>query len=186
MKFIHTFWSKPLLNNKFTNLEILLPVVLTQYAYSADCIHRLGEKIVLFADEVGAVLLSHIPYDDVIIVPNLENESVHFAAQLKFYALQHSDLDDVLIDGDLFLLKQDVLDIIKQSTADVLCSFVEIPQFTARTWDLTDKHSTMVKQMSTIIYAPPYELPESPIDLMWVNTSLLRIKSPELRQEYIN
>lgn len=185
MKFIHTFWSKPLLNNKFNNLETLLPVTLTQYAYSVDCIHRLEEKIVLFADERGAVLLSHIPYDDVIIIPNLENESMHFAAQLKFYALQHSDLDDVLIDGDLFLLKKEVLDIIKESTADVLCSFVEPSSFTAKTWKLVDSYSTLVKQMSICSYTHPYELPKNTDDLLWVNTSLLRITDPELREEYI-
>jgi hypothetical protein len=185
MKFIHTFWSKPLLNNKFNKIETLLPVLLTQYAYSAECVHRLGEKIVLFADEKGAALLSHVPYDDVILVPELENESEHFAAQLKFYALRHSDLDDIIIDGDLFLLRKEVLEIIKNSTADVLCSFIEPPQFTAKNWALTDRYSRMIKQMDAVKYSAPYELPRSVHELAWANTSLLRVSDPELREEYI-
>lgn len=37
MRFIHTFNSKPLLKEKFDKYETSLDVILTDYAYSAEC-----------------------------------------------------------------------------------------------------------------------------------------------------
>ena len=68
MKYIHTFWSKPLFENKFNEFNISLDTILLDYAFSVDCIHKIDHKIVLFADEMGAELLSFIPYDEVHIV----------------------------------------------------------------------------------------------------------------------
>jgi hypothetical protein len=57
---------------------------------------------------LGAEMLSFIPYDNVIIV-DMENTSPHFAASIKFKALELIEPDDVLIDGDLFLTKPEAL-----------------------------------------------------------------------------
>ena len=77
MTFVHSFWSKPLLNSKFKKYEEMLPVMLSNYAYSALCVKRRGYKIKLFADKIGAEMLDFIDYDEVIILDNLDNESVH-------------------------------------------------------------------------------------------------------------
>jgi hypothetical protein len=53
-------------------------------------------------------MLSFIPYDNVIIV-DMGNTSPHFAASIKFKALELTGPDDVLIDGDLFLTKPEAL-----------------------------------------------------------------------------
>lgn len=184
MKFIHTFWSKPLLNNKFNKIEILLPITINQYAYSAECIHNLNQKIVLFADEIGAELLSCIPYDEVIIVPNLENESVHFAAQLKFYALEHSDLGDCIIDGDLFIRSDKVLPIINKSV-DCIYSFFEPTVYTLPDLYKAKCYYDLVQTMNKIPYEKPYVLPVTLSDVQWMNTSLMKINNQSLKDEYI-
>lgn len=184
MKFIHTFWSKPLLNNKFNKMEILLPVTINQYAYSAECVHNLNHKIVLFADEIGAELLSCIPYDEVIIVPNLENESVHFAAQLKFYALEHSDLGDCIIDGDLFIRSDKVLPILNKPV-DCIYSFFEPTVYTLPDLYKAKCYYDLVQTMNKIPYEKPYVLPVTLSDVQWMNTSLIKINSQSLKDEYI-
>jgi hypothetical protein len=72
MKYIHTFWSKPLYKNKFNKFNACLDAILSDYAYSANCIHKLNRKIVLFTDSVGAELLSFIDYDDVVKVRGMD------------------------------------------------------------------------------------------------------------------
>ena len=103
MRFVHTFWSKPLYNNKFNTFNNSLKCILSNYGYSVACVKSFGEKIILYTDEKGAELLSFIPYDEVIIINGLEGESIHCAAQLKFEALKLYQDGDVLIDGDLFI-----------------------------------------------------------------------------------
>lgn len=184
MKFIHTFWSKPLLNNKFSKKETLLPITINQYAYSAECVHNLNHKIVLFADELGAELLSCIPYDEVIIVPNLENESVHFAAQLKFYALEHSDLGDCIIDGDLFIRSDKVLPILNKSV-DCVYSFFEPINYIVPDLNKAKYYYDLFHTMNKIPYEKPYELSIKLSDLQWMNTSLIKINNQSLKDEYI-
>ena len=81
MKFIHTFWSKPLNEHKSYNIN--LTSLLTVYAYSAECIRNLGETIELYADEYGAELLSFIPYNKVHIVKNIEDNNPYFFEALE-------------------------------------------------------------------------------------------------------
>lgn len=184
MKFIHTFWSKPLLNNLFNNIETLLPITINQYAYSAECIHNLDYKIILFADEVGAELLSCIPYDQVIIVPNLENESIHFAAQLKFYALEHSDLGDCIIDGDLFIRSNKVLPILHKPV-DCVYSFFEPTEYTLPDLNKAKQYYDLYYDMNNITYEDPYVLPMKLSEMQWMNTSLMLINNQCLKDEYV-
>ena len=132
MKYIHTFWSKPLYKNKFNKFNACLDVILSDYAYSANCIHKLNRKIVLFTDPVGAELLSFIDYDDVVILNDIDNFSEHFAAQLKFVALEQCDLGDAIIDGDLFIKKINALEIIEGADVDCVYSFFEPCEYTLR------------------------------------------------------
>lgn len=183
MKFIHTFWSKPLLNNKFSEFNVSLNIILQNYMYSYICLHNFDERVVLYTDKYGAELLSHIPYDDVIIVDGLDNNSEHFAAQIKFIALQDCELGDAIIDGDLFVQKPEALNIIKTTPADVIYSFFEPSQYTVK--NMENYYYRLIKTLSKYEYDEPYALPVNWNDLNWMNTSLLKINNEQLRQEYI-
>jgi hypothetical protein len=185
MKYIHTFWSKPLYQNKFNKFNVSLDSILLDYAYSVHCVHQFDEKIVLFADKRGAELLSFIPYDEVHIVDNMDEQSLHFAAQIKFYALEHSDLGDAIIDGDLFIRKEVANSIVKNSTADVVYSFFEPHEYTVRLDSIKSNYIAMNFIMSKFTYDAPYRLPQSWDDYGWMNTSLMRVNNQELKDEYI-
>lgn len=187
MKFIHTFWSKPLFNNKFNKFETLIKCTLLDYAYSAHCVKKFGEKIILFADKKGAEILSPIPYDEVHIIDNLDEESVHFAAQIKFIALKNSNLGDVLIDGDLFLQKEDCIDILKEKIKnnDVVYSFFEPYEYVIR-GSMKNYYIDLINKMNIDIYKKPYKLPIKYKDLYWMNTSLMGFTNQTLKDEYIN
>ena len=186
MKFIHTFWSKPMLNSKFGTRKNHLRAILTDYSYSVHCIKKHNEKIVLYADSFGAELLSFIPYDDVIILDNLDNESIHFAAQTKIEALKRCDLGDVLIDGDLFLIHQESIDIIKEklSRNDVIYSFFEPNELTCCE-NMKDFYREMLPKMNVIKYDSPYKIPNTWDEMNWFNTSLMAFTNKKLLDEYI-
>jgi hypothetical protein len=42
MRFVHTFYSVPLLANKFNKYETSMTFTITNYAYSAHCVKNLG------------------------------------------------------------------------------------------------------------------------------------------------
>ena len=188
MKYIHTFWSKPLVEKKFADYNSSLTIILTDYAYSANCIHKLGETIELYADEYGAELLSFIPYDKVHIVNGLENESKHFAAQIKFHALKDCELGDILIDGDLFIRKPKANEIIKTyKNFDIVYSFFEPPQYTINSQERAIYYSLGVNKFisNNIHFEEPYYWPLKPEDYGWINASLTQFNNQELKDKYI-
>ena len=186
MKFIHTFWSKPLNEHKSYNLN--LSSLLTVYAYSAECIRNLGETIELYADEYGAELLSFIPYNKVHIVKNIEDNNPYFFAQMKLFALKECDLGDVLIDGDLFLYNREVINKIEENKhIDVIYSYFE-PYYQIlkdQLYGMYSKINSALVSNSGIVFKEPYKWPSEDNEFEWMNTSLLVFNNQELKDRYI-
>lgn len=184
MRFVHTFWSKPLYNNKFNTFNNSLNCILSNYGYSAACIKSFGEKIILYADEKGAELLSFILYDEVIIIDGLENESIHCAAQLKFEALKQYKDGDVIIDGDLFIQNDKSLDFIKNYDGDVLYSFYEPFEYLVHNLNI-QIFSGIFYNLQRVELMNGYKLPVFFKDMGWPNTSLMKFNNKQALQDYI-
>lgn len=190
MKYIHTFWSKPLIEKKFADYNSSLTIILTDYAYSAECVHRLGEIIELYTDAYGAELLSFIPYDKVHIISGLDNENIHFAAQIKFHALKNCELGDILIDGDLFLRKPKANNIIKlyiNQGYDLVYSFFEPPEYTLNAQERVNLHTNGIKKIkeNNIDFEEPFYWPFRYEDYAWINCSLMSFNNQDLKDKYI-
>ena len=186
MKFIHTFWSKPLNEHKSYNIN--LTSLLTVYAYSAECIRNLGETIELYADEYGAELLSFIPYNKVHIVKNIEDNNPYFFAQMKLFALKECDLGDVLIDGDLFLYNREVINKIEENKhIDGIYSYFEPYHqiLKDQLYGMYSKINSSLVSNSNINFKEPYKWPSEDNEFEWMNTSLLVFNNQELKDRYI-
>jgi hypothetical protein len=181
MKFAHSFWSKPLFNNKFDKFENSLKNIIVDYACSLNCIHHHNEKIVLYADRVGANLLSFLPYDEVHIIDDMDDNSIHFAAQIKFEALKRMDLGDVLIDGDLFLRTKEVIQYIKNFDEDIVYSFFEPHEVTLRA-SSARRHINLANILNG---HTRYRVPQKTEEFGWFNTSLMKFNNQKLLDEYI-
>jgi hypothetical protein len=189
MNFVHTFWSKPFLSNRFNKYQELLPIILTDYAYSCSCVKSHGHSIRLFTDKFGADFLGFIPYDEIVVLDNLENESIDFAAQIKFDALKQMKLDEILIDGDLFIRSPQVFEMIDSINYDVLYSFYEPVEYTLMNFskekiEYYNRILTVVNNLRTE-FIQTYSKEFSINDCYWPNTSLLKFSNQELKDKYI-
>jgi hypothetical protein len=186
MRFIHTFNSKPLLKEKFNKYETLLEVILTDYTYSAACCKKYGHEIVLYTDLQGSKLLSHIDYNEVIIL-DLPDEG-HFSASIKFEAIKNMTEDDVLIDGDLFIQNKKAFELIESyNNYDFVYSFYEPNSFTCSEQKNIDKYYYMFSKFyeHKDIFKKPYELAKNISELEWPNTSLMKFNNIELKNKYL-
>jgi len=184
MRFVHTFYSEPLLRNKFNNFNTAITFTLTDYACSAAFVKHFGHQIILVTDKIGYALLSFIPYDEIIILNTDENRSVHFAAQFKIEALKHITLDDILIDGDLFIRDHQSYDLLAKCSEDVVVSFFEPLKYTLCSEARNIYYTDMLNVMKNVTFEKPYHVPEMN-DLEWPNTSMLKFNSQELKDAYI-
>ena len=181
MKFAHSFWSKPLLCKKFNDLRVGLAVTLVDYALSVEFIHRNGYEIELYADKEGAYILSEIPYDKVHIIENTITDNYHFAASIKFEALKRMNLEDCLIDGDIFLSKGRVFSEIEKSNSDVTCSFFE-GEHLVKNCEFADE---MFEILCKYDFKYPYTVPIKNKCDGWYNTSIIKFGNQQLKDEYI-
>ncbi len=177
--FVHTFWSVPLFKSYFNNFETSLKTILLTYAFSAELIHKWGYKIKLFADDIGAKILNFIPYDEVVIIDKFVTDDTRFAAQIKFEALKQCSLEHVLIDGDLFLRKNEAIKKVISKKADVVCSFLEPQLF----WQTDGAVLTLLNSMHKTFKSEfKYDLKNN---LFMCNTSLIKLNNQELKDQWI-
>ena len=184
MRFIHTFYSKPLFENKFNKFETALKFVLTNYTLSAQYVKKFGHNIILYTDTKGKELLSFIPYDDIIVLKDIEHNK-HFAAQFKFKALEHYQYGDVLIDGDCFLRKEEAFKKVADDKYDVIYSFFEPYRYTLQ-GDMPKYYTKLFSVLRKYKFESPYKLPKVWKDMGWMNTSLMKFNNLSLLHEYIN
>lgn len=183
MNYAHSFWSKPLFNNKFNNVNESVAITLIDYALSVDYLHKNGYEVTLYADKEGAELLSVIPYDKVVIVDNYITDNWHFAASMKFVALEQMPLGDVLIDGDMFLTKGRIYAEIASSTADLTCSFFEPYEKDAPAGIL--KYKPLFDYLDECDLQEPFKSETRSEFKGWYNTSLIRFQNQKLRDAWI-
>ena len=185
MIFANSFWSKPMLNNKFDTFENSLFINLFSFTMSAEMVRAFGHDIILYTDEYGKELLSVAPYSDIVVIDIPENESEHFAAQIKFEALKRMELGQTHIDGDIFLWKRGIYDLIKNANEDILYSAYEDNTYLPENHPLYIKFNKLINKMSSVKYESPYKLPLM-TELNWPNTSIIKINSQSLKDDYIS
>lgn len=128
MRFVHSFWTPPKFSGDI-HIDRVLECDILYYAYSFACLKRLEQKVVLYTDDMGAEILSFIPYDEVHLTLNdiPENANHNMWACGKFFAMKNEPLNSIHIDGDVFIETKDCLDeIIKQYEAnDIIVQDIE-------------------------------------------------------------
>lgn len=178
MELVHTFWSLPLDKTYFDKYADSLRIILLNYAFSVACCHKSNQKIKLFTDEKGAKLFDFIPYDKVNIIKEFSTNDPRLAANIKFEALKRCTLNDVIIDGDLFLRTEKVFDTINDKKEDLVCSFIEPQSFwkDKQVGEILDYFNKNFKSEFN------YNLEANPF---MFNTSMIKFNSQKLKDQWI-
>ncbi len=180
MKFCHTFWSKPLLENKFYYITDTLQYLLYHYACSLAYVKACGQKIVLYTDEFGKHLFDFLPYDEIIILDEPKIQNISFAAQYKFEALKRMDLCDVLIDGDIIIRNKKAYDVILDYKDDAIYTFYEPNSFTMH----NERMFTLLDQLKGIKFKNDFVAPDLN-SVAYPNTSFLKFNNQDFKDKYI-
>jgi len=168
--------------NKFMDLQRSLEITLFEYALSVELIHRHHHKIHLYTDPIGARILQPINYDKITILKdNTITSNYHFAASFKFEALRRMSLSDTLIDGDIFLHKKLVYDILRDSKEDVIVSFFENKEYIDTFKDRNKRMFDMLKDKDLLFPPEDYDNIDG-----WFNTSVIHFNDEDFKKKYID
>ena len=104
MRLVHSLWTKPMFNDA-REVKSQKQIITTLWCHASSVAYakRLGLPIVLHADDFAAKLLDYLPYDEIIPLYVPDYAPVCLWAAGKFFALQNMELQDVHIDGDVFI-----------------------------------------------------------------------------------
>lgn len=185
MNFVHTLWTKPLLNSNKSNKEVIdsIRTTLLDYTLSMRLVQAFGHTITLYTDMNGLEILEPLPYDNIVIVKISDDEDIRFAAQIKFKALQLCNLEDFIIDGDILLQKKGIYDRLLELSKvnDCLYSIIENLGPIEKA---NPGYSILIDGINNSNLLPGYIYDDT--DVIYPNTSILFIKDSNLRKEYIN
>lgn len=187
MKFAHPLWPKPLLENKFkrkVSVSVSILNTLLDYAYSTALIHKFGHTITLYATKEGAKMLDFIPYDRVVIINIPETDSIHFAAQSKFHALKKMELDEILIDGDVFIETENIYNEIDQKNdCDMLYGFDESNKDIQE--NIAKVNLEYFDKLLSKFHDTLYPIP-TPGTIAYPNSCLMKFNNQDLKDKHIN
>lgn len=184
MRFVHSLWSSPSLDERWGfDAKTAIITNIWYYSLSVAYLKKLGQEIVLHTDNFGQECLNHIPYDEIYLT--IENEvpkdicPIMWACS-KFYALKNEPLESIHIDGDAFIKSQKCLDMINAGSFDLFCQGKEdinlweeqVPDFIYEDNDAYLQHLDFpkgVKEHGTNAY----------------NTGIISFNNQELKDKFI-
>jgi len=124
LRFVHSVWTKPMLGKRW-NIDGQLEANIWLFALSVAFVKKFGHEIVLHTDSLGKQLYGHLPYDEIHLTLDNHNAHPRFWASGKILAQEAEPTHSIHIDGDVFLRRQEVYDILKNKTADLIVQNIE-------------------------------------------------------------
>lgn len=129
VRLVHSYWSRPLSISCYGLGFNRLGGTIWYFALSVAYAKQIGAQIVLHTDTLGKALLGYLPYDEIHLTLDEIPPHIHprFWAAGKFYALEREPLGAVHIDGDVFLKRASILDLM--TGCDVVVQHKESAQW---------------------------------------------------------
>jgi hypothetical protein len=185
MRFIHSLWTKPSLNDRW-NYDAKTATIsnIWYYALSVAYIKKLGQDIVLYTDSLGKECLDYLPYDEIYPVLDdvFDNDSTPVLwSRSKYYALDQEPLGALHIDGDVFIKSENCINKIEQMKYDILCQGIqEISLWNIqRIDDNYEANEALVNELKL-----PDGVRETPIKSF--NTGIVSFNNKELKDKFIS
>ena len=127
-KFIHSYWTAPALDRRWSVNGVIQTITnMWYFATSVAYLKKLGQKIVLHTDTLGKTILDHIPYDEITLtlddIPKWMHTMVWACG--KMYAIEKEPLGSIHIDGDVFFKKPTAVNLVKNFIGDAMVQNLE-------------------------------------------------------------
>lgn len=172
MKIIHSFWSKPFLNNRWGVTDQFRKNIFT-YALSAVYAKKMFGNITLVCDSISAEFLKVIEYDELnCSLDSLEEVNPKFWTYGKVKSLSLYNEPILHIDGDVLLIFSNLKEIFL-SNWDVIVQMKEIGKHYSVTY------SEMLPTVSKVVGFIDYEL----YNFVY-NCGVIGFKDVDFKNEY--
>ena len=171
---IHSFWSKPLLNNRWGERDSFeKSLYLT--ALSLSTMKKVFERVELVTDTEGAKLLGDLGYDAVHLDLNhIQDVNPRYWSAGKVYALRRYDVPVTHVDGDVFFLKEEIKEIF-DSNYDAIVQMKEVGDHYKNTYShLIDKMKPALTNWDLDTYSFAY------------NCGIMGFKNVEFMQHFVD
>jgi len=180
LRIAHSVWTKPMLGRRW-NIDGQLANNLWLFANSVANVKKFGHEIVLHTDKLGKELYGWLPYDEIHLT--LDNHNVHerFWASGKILAQEAEPLHSVHIDGDVFLQKQEVWDLIADQKSDLIVQMIE------RDNTVASANSCYGINLNLVLSALNLNVPEgfNRYQNSALNCGLVKFNNQKLKDRYI-
>lgn len=121
MRVVHSFNSEYCSKEKFQ---------IYMYYFALSCIYakKSGFEVALHCDANTEAVLRNASYDEIITdIPHIDESLKQFFAAPKFIAMKNEPLGSIHIDGDVFLKKPNLVDLMNFDNYDCIVQSLEIP-----------------------------------------------------------
>ncbi|MCL1942240.1 MAG: hypothetical protein FWF54_01630 [Candidatus Azobacteroides sp.] len=179
-RFCHSVWTKPMSGLRWY-IEDQLKNNLWLFALSVAYVKKSGHKIVLHTDSFGKEIYGQLPYDEIYLT--LDHLDVHerFWAAGKIYAQEAEPIGSVHIDGDVFLKKQAVYDIIGDRDVDLIVQMIEGNDTPSSLGSCYEDNMRLILPALNKNIPPEFNILQNTA----YNCGLIKFNNPELKKRYI-
>jgi hypothetical protein len=181
IRLCHSVWTKPMKGFRW-NVADQLKQNLWLFALSVAYAKKMGAQIVLHTDQCGKEIYGFLPYDEIYLTLDTLDVHERFWAAGKIYAQEAEPLGSIHIDGDVFLKKRKVYDIISDTKADLIVQMTEgdnTPSCLGHTYG--DNLNCLLSALGKNL---PVEF--NKFQNTAYNCGLVKFNNPELKKRYIN
>lgn len=170
VQLVHSFYTR-YLDEKSFFIHCLCFVLSCIYAKKS------GFLINLHTDKRGYEYLNMCPYDNIFVdLDDIDLPAPKLFAAVKFKVMEKYPLGVIHIDGDVFLKKQELQDLIKFNEYDVIVQSIEAPPLYGGGW----------KESASTLYRCEYpDWANRECNIMF-NCGVVGINNPELKKLYFD
>lgn len=173
--FVHIFSTVPYDEGYYEDLNMNLEYDILSYTLSYFFIKKMNRKVKLYTTEYGKKLLSHLDYDELIIIPKEYDIKNGVMLRPLLYALEHESLSSIFVHGDCILKDDIILGYLERAKDDVIILQEKC----------IDRNYAWDFFAFRLDLAPAYLTPELVTDNEGYDIGLLKFNNQELKERFI-
>lgn len=176
MRLCHSVWTKPIIGFNY-DFRLKIECNLWLFSLSVAYAKQLNATIVLHTDSLGKRLFGYLPYDEIYLTLDDLNTPTCFWAAGKIHAQSFEPLGSIHLDGDVFLKKRVLLDILNFENYDVLIQNTE---------SNNQIYNPLLDKLREVLSAENLPLELNFNNKLAFNCGIIGFNNKEIKEKYID